>query len=270
MSYDAKEKSQYGGSPVELYKFVYGSNTSYFTSADKDQSYASHTYLHDVITRGEIDASDEDQQGMLEVTVPRTNAIADLFIPNMPIYPVTLTIYRFHRGDSEVVQLWMGEVASIAFTGSTVKLSCQPVGNVLRRNIPSTTYQAQCNWSLYSTQCGISKTSFAEVATVATVAAAVLTLTISSDRASGYFTNGFVVSSWNERVWVLAHTRLSSSSAQLTLMTPFSAISAGAVVTVYAGCDRTLADCKNKFSNLPKFLGFPFIPTKNPFVTGIA
>ena len=92
MSYDAKEKSQYGGSPVELYKFVYGSNTSYFTSADKDQSYASHTYLHDVITRGEIDASDEDQQGALEVTLPRANDVAELFVPDLPPRPVTLTV----------------------------------------------------------------------------------------------------------------------------------------------------------------------------------
>ena len=268
MSYDAKEKSQYGGSPVELYKFQIGSTLSYFTSADKDQTYASNTYLHDVITRSEIDASDEDQQGMLEVTVPRTNAIADVFVPNMPIYPVQLTIYRFHRGDAEVLQLWMGEVSGVSFSGSTVKLSCQPVGNVLRRQIPSTTYGAQCNWSLYSSQCGITASAYSDTGNVATVAGAVLTVTM-GDHPSGYFNNGFVLSAWGERTWILSHTRLSSSSAQLTLMVPFSAIYAGAAVTVYAGCDRTTTDCKNKFNNLVKFLGFPYLPTKNPFVTGV-
>ena len=269
MSYNARETGRYSGSPVELYRFVYGSQQLFFTSADKDQSYGGNTYVREAITRGEIDASDEDQQGKLEITVPRTNGVADLFIPGMPPSPVFMTVYRLHRGDSEVVQLWSGEVSSVQFTGSVAKLSGQPIGNVLRRALPSTTFQGQCNWALYSTQCGVDKAAYAEAGTVSAIASAVVTLAISHDRANGYFNNGFVISGTNERHWIIGHTRLSATSAQLTLMTPFTALQAGDSLTAYPGCDRTLADCKARYSNLQRFLGFPFIPTKNPFVTGI-
>lgn len=270
MTYNARETGQYSGSPVELYRFIHGSQQLFFTSADKAQTYSGNTYVREAITRGEIDASDEDQQGMLEVTVPRTNAVADLFIPGMPTSPVILTLFRMHRGDAEVVQLWSGEITSVQFTGSVAKLSGQPVGAALRRTIPSTTFQGQCNWALYSAQCGVDKAAFVEAGTVSAVAAAVVTLTITHDRASGYFNNGFVVSASNERHWILGHVRLSATSAQLTLMTPFTTLHAGDALTAYPGCDRTIADCKNRYSNLQRFLGFPYLPTKNPFVTGIS
>ena len=36
-------------------------------------------------------------------------------------------------------------------------------------------------------------------------------------------------------------------------------------VTLYPGCTKSRAVCKNKFDNLNNYGGFPWIPTKNPF-----
>jgi hypothetical protein len=231
VTYNARETGQYSGSPVELYRFVHGSQQLFFTSADKAQTYSGNTYVREAITRGEIDASDEDQQGMLEVTLPRTNAVADLFIPAMPTSPVILTLFRMHRGDAEVVQLSSGEVFERPVRGLGGEAQRPARGKRASAHHPSTTFQGQCNWALYSTQCGIAKATYAEAGTVSAIAGAVVTLTITHDRASGYFNNGFVVSASNERHWILGHTRLSATSAQLTLMTPFAALQAGDTLT---------------------------------------
>jgi hypothetical protein len=42
-------------------------------------------------------------------------------------------------------------------------------------------------------------------------------------------------------------------------------LASGAEVRAYAGCNRTLDECKTRFDNVANFGGMPFIPTKNPF-----
>jgi hypothetical protein len=42
-------------------------------------------------------------------------------------------------------------------------------------------------------------------------------------------------------------------------------LAAGTTVTLFPGCDHTLATCSGKFSNTANYGGFPFMPTKNPF-----
>jgi hypothetical protein len=36
-----------------------------------------------------------------------------------------------------------------------------------------------------------------------------------------------------------------------------------------AGCDHSVSTCAARFGNLANYGGFPFIPTKNPFSTGV-
>lgn len=44
---------------------------------------------------------------------------------------------------------------------------------------------------------------------------------------------------------------------------------AGTRATVLAGCDKALTTCETKFGNVPRYGGYPFIPLKNPFESGI-
>jgi hypothetical protein len=62
---------------------------------------------------------------------------------------------------------------------------------------------------------------------------------------------------------------LAQAGDVLTLILPFSVDMVGKVVTVYAGCDRSIAMCVAKFDNLNNFRGCPYVPTKNIFLTGL-
>ncbi len=262
MSYDSAEQSTRGGSPVELYEFTHGSSVWRYTSADEAQiDGAMNVYDPAVISRGAIDMSDEDTQGGLEVTLLRTDPVAALFIPSLPAFPVRLTVTRFHRDDGNYVQLWSGEIASAMFSadGARVRLSGLPVGAVLRRKIPGNTFQGQCNWALFSPQCGLAKASYRVPTTVNTVTATGLVVASVGGHASGYFRTGWAENAAGERRWITDQV-----GTTLTLFSPFSMNMAGQAIDLYPGCDRTLEACA-AFSNLARFCGFPFIPGMNPF-----
>jgi len=59
------------------------------------------------------------------------------------------------------------------------------------------------------------------------------------------------------------------AGAVLTLAHPFRTLLNGNGVTLYAGCDHTLATCSDKFNNAVNFGGHPTVPSSNPFLTPI-
>lgn len=263
MTFDARERSTYDGAPVELYRFACGSSVWTQTSGDRPQSYASATYEPATITRGEIDQNGEDEQGQLELTLARGNPVTDLFIPDLPVRPVTVQAFRFHRGDAEVICFFTGEIASAEFTRSKVRLVCLPASQAFRRRIPTLCFQGQCNWALYSAPCGLNKDAFRLTGVVATISGVYIEVGGVATHPDGYFKAGWVEIPGGETHWITEHV-----GAVLTLLTPFRDLHMGDTVHVYPGCNRTITACK-AFGNLAHFCGFPYIPTKNPFTTGI-
>ena len=54
-------------------------------------------------------------------------------------------------------------------------------------------------------------------------------------------------------------------SDHLTLAAPCVGITAGIDVLVFAGCDKSLTTCHDRFSNTVHYGGFPGLPVRNPF-----
>jgi uncharacterized phage protein (TIGR02218 family) len=47
----------------------------------------------------------------------------------------------------------------------------------------------------------------------------------------------------------------------ITVLQPLpAAVVSGDAFEIYPGCDKTKATCENKFANLIRFRGYPFIP----------
>lgn len=262
MTFDAKEKSIYGSQPQELYKFTRG---GLFTSSDTALTYLSETYFPETITREAVDQSNEDTAGSVVITVPRDNAVARLFIPYLPVEPVGLTIYATHRDDSEYVPVFIGKIGSAVFDGSEARLTAMPVGEVLRRPVPSIAYQVPCNHALYGPGCTLDKELFRVIGTVAAVAGTVITASAFASKPAGWFKTGFVRKSNGDIRFIV-----DSSGSTITLMNPFPELAIGESVSAYAGCDRTESTCENKFNNLVNHMGWARIPTLNPFNTDLS
>ena len=263
MTFDARERSGRLGAPLEAYLFTMGVQTWAFTSADKAIVMGGNTYAPEAISRGEIDISGEDEQGSLEITVPRTNEIAVAFIPDLPIAPVMLTVYVGHRNETQWRVLWSGEIASCDIKDSTATLTGLPISRAMRRMVPSNTFSSNCKWEWGSQQCGVDITRYVVLADVDSLDGLTITSSAFAAHADGYFTGGWLEGGDGEVHWITKH-----QGAVVTVMSPFRAITVGTRLMAYPNCQQTIAGCA-AFDNLKHYLGCPWTPTRNLFVVGI-
>jgi hypothetical protein len=264
MTFDAREVSTHDGAPLECYEITHGSTVWRLTSADSDVVCGGHTYTPATITRGEIDLSSEDGQSTLEIALPITHPIAALFIPDRPNHPVTLVLYAGHQDEAEWLIAWAGELKQPILKGSLATLTGMPAGRALRRTIPATSFQPDCNWPLFSPACGLTRNSHGHVATITGISGCYIAAADFGSHPNYYFRLGEVVGPDGETRSVWNH-----ENTVITLREPFRNLAVGDLVTAYRGCSHTLAACA-VFGNLTRFLGFPWVPGKNPFVSGVS
>lgn len=249
------------GIPVECYRFVVGATEYRWTSADREITLASGVYTKEVISRDAVDFSQEDTAQNMAVFVSRENAIAQLFKAYNPTQPVNVTVIKRHRsGDPDEAVQFVGKVISCAFEEARAVLTCAPISHAFKRRVPSLAYQSPCNWNLYGPGCGVAKASFKISGTVLAVTGRTIQAAIFATKPDGWLSNGWVELANGERRFVVAHV-----GDVVTVASPFATIAAGAAIDGFAGCDRTEATCAAKFNNLVNHLGFPRIPTRNPY-----
>jgi len=266
MTFDSREKSRYSGQPVECYRFAMGSTLWLFTSADQAVVLPSGTYEPNTLQRGELDHSQEDQAGSLEISVPRDHPIAVLFIPGAPPSTVSLTVYRAHRGElTDPAVIFMGSVAGVSFTGSEAKLICLPISQILKRRMPALGFQTQCNWALYSPGCGVARASFRDVVTLSAVNGVAINSADFAMQPDGWYENGWLETPAGEVRFIVSHV-----SNLVMLVSALTSLAAGQTAYVFAGCDRTETACRTKFNNIVNHMGFARIPTRNPHDGSIA
>jgi uncharacterized phage protein (TIGR02218 family) len=269
MTYDASEASRDAGAPVELYRFAMGGLAWYYTSSDQAVTFNGHLYVPETIVRDELEYGSDQAVSALSVRIPRENPVAQLFVAGMPAQPVTVTVYRFHRDDpADVVGLPPAEVADWDYDDPSglAKLACHTVAQLLERRVPAVGVRRQCSHVLYGEQgCRASRAAHTVAAVVASVSGLDVVLTMSPEPADGTYAYGYLETQAGRRLHVARQV-----GTTFTLLTPPPAeVVAGLAVQAVEGCDRTLATCHARFGNAPRFLGWPELPTSNPFTEGV-
>jgi uncharacterized phage protein (TIGR02218 family) len=178
-----------------------------------------------------------------------------------------LIIYRLHTATGQPIEYWRGEVAAISVSGRVAKFRVPSVlAGKMKSSVPGTFYQSQCNHCLYSSRCGISSEAYKLRTTVLNISSngASLVLASSGGASQNWFKAGEIIrASDGERRMVVYQ-----SGASIDLNYPFPNIKIGDTVDIYAGCDHTVGDCRDKFNNIINFGGHPFIPSSNIFAVG--
>lgn len=267
MSYSAFELSSQLGRPVELYVFTEGTVTTRYTSAEDEVTYSGETYYPRQIDRSVPKlSSDARSRPQLEISLPADDPIAARFVGIVPATPLEVQVLRFHRTDSPNGWIeWQGRVTNAKFedNGSICRLFSVASESKLARPIPNFKFQGLCNHVLYDGGCKIAKTSFKFSALVTDVTGRTITVAGLSALGASWALGGTVQYGDDYR------PILGQSTDVLTLSLPFYDDILGKEVDVFAGCDHSLATCEAKFSNSINYGGFPFVPTKNPFSTGL-
>jgi len=263
MTYQEKETSVYDGSPVELYKFGVLNQEWYYTSGDEEVVYGGNTYQPSPISRTSPEQSREGGYTKLTLTVQRDHEIAQRYRVYVPLSAMTLTIFRYHRGDGETIAFWVGRIRAVTWEGDFAKIECEPISAQLSRDGLRYQFQTQCNHMLYGPGCGLSAVSYKVQGQVEAVDGNTVTASAFSSEADGYFKAGYLFRDLDYRM-IVNHV-----GDTVTLLLPFESLSVGTLVDAYAGCDRSKATCRDKFDNVLNYGGFPFVPRKNPFNKGL-
>lgn len=280
MSYAGQEESVELGRPVELYLFQSLTETFAYTSAPESITFNATTYTPKAISRSEpsIRGSTADSDATLTVTLPIGDPLAQRYVSGVPAGQDELTVYRRHSNDGptpETIVFFEGLVDSMAVRGNEALIAVRPQSSKFRRTTPKRKFQAPCAHVLYDLGCGISDSdpNFAFPVVVTAISADGATVTVSgtglSAQASDFFLGGVLRQGGVDRRMVLTQNDLGGDVMEVTVLIPFQDLSTGTNMTLLAGCDHSVTTCRDKFDNVDRYGGFPFIPTKNPFDTGI-
>lgn len=161
-----------------------------------------------------------------------------------------------------VPKRFYGRVADVQGGRSKLSLTIKSDLDLLNLQMPRTLFQPACSHSLYDGGCTLVKSVFTVTGTVSGSGGTLTQFNTSLSQVDQYFTLGVISFTSG------ANTALSRSvkaylnaSGQITLTLPLpSAPADGDAFTIYPGCDKTAVTCLNKFSNLPNFRGFPYVP----------
>ena len=266
MSIDEIENSAHDGAPQRLFLFTMGDTTFTYVNAPRRHQHNSLWYEPLVIRMDDITQALSEDSPTIRVELDSQSELAALFIPYMPSLPVRLRVYRHHVEDpaNEYVTEFIGEVASgsIDAEADNCVLSVRMLASNMDRKVPWPVYQKQCNHVLYGPGCRVNRDDYkVETQVIGVLGNVISSPAFAIEGDPTYFVNGYVVhQATNEMRRVIAQ-----DGPNLTLVTGFRSLRGNDVVTAYAGCDLIKKTCEEKFDNLPRFLGFPNIPNKNPF-----
>jgi len=267
MSFEAFEVSVESGRPVELYEFSYQGGTFRYTSAETDFTYGAVFTAVPGLSRSSIEDTGDIAKNSLTITAPEDFLIARLFEVYPPSDVIDLVMYRVQRGDPlDGKTFWLGRVLNAQWTTGSSELRCESLFTRLKQPGLRRAYGRNCPHQLYGPDCRVSALTFAETAALNGIDSGGFEIlsAVFDAQPDGYFAGGKV--EWDagggvtERRGIRLHV-----GDSITLTHPIIGLTAGDTVIAYPGCDKTDATCVSKFSNLPNYGGWPFIPIKNPF-----
>jgi uncharacterized phage protein (TIGR02218 family) len=267
MTYETFETSQAEGDPKELYHFLRGPECWLYTSADEDTIYGGETYVARTVSRGAFTRNEEAASADVEVRLDRALLVTEQFMNQSAPDPVYLTIYRLHRTDAQAIVLFKGRVANATIELEEIVLTVQsPLGKD-EKQIPRELILRTCPHVLYGAQCRVDPSSFSFATTIAAVFPGTdanhYRVASLGGAAEGFYTAGVLVKdATGQRAFIQRH----ELGTHLYFLKPMFGLAVSDEVTVFAGCDRTVETCRDKFNNVPQFGGFPRHPERNPFV----
>jgi uncharacterized phage protein (TIGR02218 family) len=163
-------------------------------------------------------------------------------------------------GSAGLVTLFAGRVAEVDVGRSQATIKVNTHLELLSLQWPWRLFQPGCARTLYDAGCGVNK---ADHAVSAIVGSGSTTRDIVTNLAqgAGWASLGMMVFTSGALAGKTYGVRLDDGAGNLQPSVPVPIPPApGDAVTIYPGCDRQQATCKNKFANLQRFEGFPYVP----------
>ena len=272
MSYEDYEGSIASARPVRLYLFERGNTGGSaiywaYTNADRDMVLDGYNYRQIAIDDDGIRQTGEPTNDMLKVTMPSTSDIANMFKATQPSDEIWLTIREvdFNEPQSALI-VWVGSIAQVAYPREdTAEVNCASLEASLQRNLLKRTYNRNCDYAIYSADCGLNKAHYAIAATVVAMDGQAITCSMASPPTRSL---NYGIVEWPSMNGLATETRgidYVDGNGRIILIGGTGGLKIGQSVTLYPGCDQSSATCNNVFNNMLNYGGFRHLPGKSPF-----
>jgi hypothetical protein len=241
---------------IEVYDFSAGTTHWRYTDSERVAIVLGFVYSPAVPQRGRIAQSSESSKAGLEIVVPLTLPLLEIFRPTAPDVPVSIDMKRIRTSDGLVREAWSGLVNDVELGQSVAKIRCisleaslDAIG--LRRN-----WQSGCPLTLYGTglgQCNADPQAFGVPATLTNSTGIEVSSPAFDAFTDGHFNGGYI--EWPSSIGIRRRFIVSHVGDTLRLLTTAS-LPIGFSLTGYPGCNHTIgAGGCAKFSNEPNYGG---------------
>lgn len=266
MTYETEEISVQDGAPIEVYTFTRGGvGIGWYTSAESEVWVGSELYetWPGGLARSRIEVGTDEGRTSLDITVARDFPIAELVHLRPRTGVIGVTVRRFHRGDAtDIATIWTGRVMTVKRDRSGGRvIVCEPRSVSYNRNGLTRKCARNCQHQLYGPRCRLVQHEWAHATTISSISGNVMT--VDSIESGLPYEGGIVEWTDDNGITDVAYI-LEVSVTALTLDLPIYGAAASDAVTIYPGCDWTMATCNDVFNNAVNYGGRLNIPTKNP------
>lgn len=268
MTYEAAETSLQSGEPVELYRFIRGAVIiGRFTSGDAPVTVAGETFQPwpGGIRRNNLEISGESGRAGMTLVVAPDFPIAALIRDHPRTGAVGCILLGMHRTDQQQTlrPLFSGRVMSArrdVRSGARV-IKVEPLSVSQSRLGVHRVAQPNCNLELYGPLCRLNRDDWEHETTVTAISGRVVT--VNSVHADWPYTGGILRRDDEDGVSDYAYIQQAADKVLTLDLLPFG-LAVTDTVTIYPGCDWTMATCHNVFGNSANYGGRLNIPPKNP------
>lgn len=199
------------------------------------------------------------------VGILSSDAIAeeDLLLGKFDGAAITVKLVDPADTSDEMIQ-FRGLLGAVSIVNGTYTIELRSLTQRLAEQVGEVT-SATCRvHKLGDARCGVDLGDYTDSAASSPGASRSDLLIDISTRANGFYDCGLITWTAGANAGIVREIKSSAvegSNTRIRLQEPIPfAIEAGDSVTLTAGCDRTLATCKDKFSNVINFRGEPYIP----------
>lgn len=248
---------------VELYEFNRGPRVLRVTPGDRQVVHGAFAYdPAPGLKRGRIGQSSSEARSELGLDVPLSFPLLSWFRPFSPSERVGVRLLKVRVSDGDTRILWRGNVGDIKDSTQSAQIRCQTRLATMSASGLRRCWQVACPFALYGYGCGVNQDDYRVDATLFETSSYAVRAAVFAEYADGWFDGGFVrwqIGTDIEHRFVVRH-----EGDTLHLLTP-QALPAGIVLAAFAGCDRSLTTCHEKFDNALLHGGQHTIPQDHPF-----
>lgn len=260
---------------AELYEITLSTGAvAYFTSHDANITYDAQTWQAIPIGRSNIAYHNDLQVDKVEISVGIVGVTIGATLLTIPQIikrdylrnahvRVLLVDYEVLDSEKLLFEGWI--TGAVSYNAGILTASVGSILDKLNNKFPKVIYSETCNHTLFSTACGLTKSSYLSTGACSTA----------SDQNTIYSTIFNITTAYPQDYWLRGEIKFTSGSNQdiqrtiashstagsVTVMVPFPETVAGSdAFDAYPGCDKTGAMCSTRFNNYANFFGFEFIP----------